>query len=353
MKIKKFNLKINKSHSITSNDIILNFEKDHTVDINKLNAIRSIYKKETIESLATYYEKILYHLNLDDPDWDSFLSKRQKEQYMSYIKNKIDDTLKITTDYFFNAFIERLEFFRLLKPVFYNENLIKVPKYKHDSLTGRVSITNGHNFLTMKKEDRNNLISPYEDHCLLEIDFSSCEPYFYLSYLNKINSGEDVYNMIRNNLNIKKEVERSKLKRAIISILYEASNGTVKKLSGLSANKIKEIREYLETKKFKASLRKEFDENEFIINFYGRPVLSDANLINYWIQSSAVDFCCLSFYKFLCDYDYVKLHAMIHDAIIVSCPNDKIDIIRNIKALSENVSKFNIPIKINVLSSNN
>ena len=37
-----------------------------------------------------------------------------------------------------------------------NDKLIDVPIYNHNSLTGRVSISNGHNFLTMKNKSSSN-----------------------------------------------------------------------------------------------------------------------------------------------------------------------------------------------------
>ena len=45
-------------------------------------------------------------------------------------------------------------------------------------------------------------------------------------------------------------------------------------------------------------LDKEYDSKNFILNYYGRPITSNNNLVNYWIQSSAVDFCSLAFYDF-------------------------------------------------------
>ena len=57
----------------------------------------------------------------------------------------------------------------------YNNNVIDPPEYFHDSVTGRMTCNSDINFLTMKKENRKNLKSPYADNILLELDFSSCE----------------------------------------------------------------------------------------------------------------------------------------------------------------------------------
>ena len=348
-----FNIVINKEYNLSERDIVLDLNKKHTLNIRKLNAIRSVYKKQKIQSLSEYFELILEQLNLSNPIWQYFLSKKQRENYTNYIKSEIADTLLITTEYFFESFVDRLKLFRCLKPINYNNELLDVPVYNHDSVTGRLTITNGHNFLTMKKDKRQDLVTPYEDHTLLEIDFSSCEPYFYLSFLEKISNETDVYSLVRKDLNINSDITRDKLKRSVISILYGAANKTVKRLSGLKIEQIKDIRNYLKITEFESKLRKEFDDIGFIKNFYGRPILSDANLVNYWVQSSAVDFCCLAFYQMLKGNDFLKAHAVIHDAIIVSCPNDKINDLNSMKFLREEVSNFNVPIKIKPLKEDN
>ena len=116
----------------------------------------------------------------------------------------------------------------------------------------------------------------------------------------------------------------------------------------MNTAQIEKIKSMLNVKSFEAELKKEFNKNGFIKNYYGRPILSDANIVNYWIQSSSVDYCCLSFLKFLQENQDAKLHAVIHDAILFSVPNNKIQVYMNIKSLNCPISNISIPIKINI-----
>ena len=85
------------------------------------------------------------------------------------------------------------------------------------------------------------------------------------------------------------------------------------------------------------------------MNFYGRPITSDKNLVNYWIQSSAVDYCSLAFKKFIEDYD-VKPCFLVHDSLTFAIAKDRKDELMNVKFLCDNYSGYKLPVEINVLA---
>ena len=248
------------------------------------------------------------------------------------------------TRYFFETFPKRLQLFKKLDSLFFNDEWQEIPKYKHDSVTGRLSIKEGINYLTMKKTDR-KLLKPNFDNVLLEIDFKSCEPYFYLMTMGLIDEDvKDVYQHVKDVLEINPDISRAKFKQAVISCLYGASSSTIKKLSGLSSGEIESLKYYLSFNELTEKLKAEFQEKGFIENYFGRPIFSDSNVVNYYIQSSAVDFCCLSFLNFLNDNKLIRGHAVIHDALLFSCDNEHVTEIK--KTIKLGIEGIQIPVEI-------
>ena len=340
------NIVIEKEYSINNRKITIQNNSLVNINIKTINAILGILKLEKIKPVKDYFRNFLKDLNIkNNLEWHKLFTSKNKKMYLTHVISGIEDNKKYLTEYFLKVFPQRLKLFRMLTPVGSNE----VPLYSHNSITGRLTITNGINYLTMKKELRNNLTSSLKDHTILELDFKSCEPNFYMRAKDLIGEEvEDIYTHISKEIGLDAGQERVKLKRSILSILYGANNSTVKRLSKMNTAQIEKIKSMLNVKSFEAELKKEFNKNGFIKNYYGRPILSDANIVNYWIQSSSVDYCCLSFLKFLQENQDAKLHAVIHDAILFSVPNNKIQVYMNIKSLNCPISNISIPIKINI-----
>ena len=199
----------------------------------------------------------------------------------------------------------------------------------------------------MKKDQRKQLRSPYENHNLYELDFKSCEPNLYARHFNLCDGASDIYRFIAQKIGLK-DYDRSKIKRVILSILYGANERSVSKISGLSNRQIREVKQILDVENFETKLRKEYIQKGFIENLYGRPILSDHNLVNYWIQSSAVDFCCLSFVDFFEKNKNLILHAVIHDAVLFSAPFGFKKELSKITSLK--TEKIEIPVEIKLIS---
>tara|TARA_Y100000593_G_C4298856_1_gene332226 strand:- start:472 stop:1500 length:1029 start_codon:yes stop_codon:yes gene_type:complete len=314
--------------------------KHNSISIKTINAIRQILQIERIKNIEEYFENIVNSLHNKKVYWDEFLPEFRIREYNQYLKKEIKGSEDYLTEYFFNTFPKRLSLFRLMHPIDSNS----IPIYKHSSITGRLSIEKGINYLVMKKETRKQLRSPLNNHTLFELDFKSCEPNIYAKYFNYIdNSSKDIYIYLAEKLDLQIK-DRNQLKRVILSILYGANERSVSKISGISLSSIRKIKKILNIDMFEKSLADEYEKNGFIENLYGRPILSNANLVNYWIQSSAVDFCCLSFLKFFTENKDFKLHAVIHDAVIFSVPNHKIQDLKLINSLTD--GQLSIPVEI-------
>ena len=215
--------------------------------------------------------------------------------------------------------------------------------YDHNTITGRLKVVKGTNFLTMKKEDRFKLEHEDINRKIFEIDFKSCEPNFYLKSQNIKYESDDVYSFLSNKFNI--TGKRDDLKRGILAIMYGAGIDTVSKISKIKISQLKSIKSYMKIEEFKNKLDKELQENGYIRNFYGRPLLSKNNLLNHWVQSSTADYCIMSFNQLL-NNNSIQAHGIIHDAVIVSTSSDEI---KNISSIKEAISNIKIPVDTNLL----
>ena len=94
---------------------------------------------------------------------------------------------------------------------------------------------------------------------------------------------------------------------------------------------------------------KQFAGSNHIFNYYGRPITSNNNLVNYWIQSSAVDFCSLAFDNFVKEFNLTK-HFFIHDSMTFSVEDNRLDNILKVKSLTCPKSGISIPVEFNIIS---
>lgn len=332
-------IKINKEYSIKEEEFLIESSKNYSIE--KLSEAFEILNVGKIKTIDETFLKILNALNLKS-DVSMFLSNKNKKHYLDYLKSCIEKD-NLFTDYFTKIKPVKDEFLKSCIPLLYEGKTTKKSVYSHATKTGRVSIVDGFNYLTLKKEKR-KLLSYKKDYKLYEIDFSSCEPNFYIAaYLKKDLKEKRIYDFFSEKFNIKS----SNFKRGFLALLYGANNKTISNLSGLSIEKINKIKDYLKIKNFESQLDTEFEKNNFILNFYNRPILNNSNIVNYWIQSSVADYCCLAFSQFLKENDYLNLHAFIHDSIIVSCHKKDDEKIRKIQKITENISNVSIHVRIN------
>jgi len=334
------NLFLSENYSFSDSEKYIKLETKQPLSIDVLNCILNTLQIERIKTINEYFENVIFALNKNNVNWNAFLSHNKKNEYKKYIEKRVNENKVYINQYFFNTFPKRLSLFKQLSP--FNSEYI-VPNYTHNSITGRLSINKGTNFLIMKKSLRNKLVHEDNNRQLFELDFNSCEPNFYARYFSLIpNDVEDIYRYILSI--IKEDIPRDKIKRIILSSIYGANEKSLGKITNIPVKKIKKIKEILNINSFEESLKKEFKEKGFIENAYGRPIISNNNLVNYWIQSSAVDFCCLAFLNFAKSNNDIEIHAVIHDAIIFSTSKNNLTVC-NTRELK--VGNISIPLKIN------
>lgn len=166
------------------------------------------------------------------------------------------------------------------------ENLNRAPKYTRlNSVTGRLTIESGLNVLNFPKEYRKHL-----SNNLIECDFNALEPRFILTILNKKIETDDLYNELNYNI-FNNSKSRENIKDGVISLLY----GSNPELIGFTRNESNKLKEIFGYEYFKENLfNKAKSTNwKYINNFYGKKInienVEEYKLINYYIQSSAID----------------------------------------------------------------
>ena len=353
MQIKQPKIKsiiINKQYSSNGNCNIVNFNNNGiVVSVDNLSSVRKLSNLDNIKDILDYYPD-LKKLNISGSfNYEQILGKPKTVKYNSYLKNQISESINLVNGYHTEIFPIRKKCYQNLNQVFYDGKMLELPKYNHSSVTGRTSIIKGHNFLTMKKSERSKLKPRVKGNALVEVDFKSCEPFFYLLANNfKLDGVLDIYSWISQKYSVELK-DRSKFKRGILSMLYGANEYTISKVMQVKIDVVKKIKKELGIDDLKKRLSIEFENNKFIKNYYGRPITSDANLVNYWIQSSAVDFCSLAF-SFFCKEQKIRPSFFIHDSMTFEINSIRLEEILKVTHLIDPYSNISIPVEFNVLS---
>ena len=267
----------------------------------------------------------------------SVVGNFQFNNYMKDIKKTIVDCNQKINTYYTDILPLRKSFTKSF--CYFNNNK---SVYDHiTSTTGRLKITEGINYLTLKKELKNN-IKNSKGKILFEIDISSCEPNLLLSVLGKSNKS-DLYEMFDHS------ADRSKLKLAVISTIYGMDINNCSKMTGIKKSTIQNIRNYFNIDNLKSYLCKEFEQHKAVKNIYGRHLIRDSNLLNHFIQSSAADYCILSFCKLSKDYNLNPI-ALIHDAFIFEIEKNRKNEIMNLSTITDPITNITLPINKRIIS---
>ena len=342
---------INNKYSLSGKDKVINYNNDNNIslEIKSLSAIRKISNWEEIKTIEDYFPNLKILNITGNINYLELLGLRKSKEYSSYLKEIIEESLGLITSYHTDIFPIRRKCYQQLSNVKLADQILEIPHYNHAGITGRTSIIKGYNFLTMKKQLRSNLTCLNPNNTLVEVDFKSCEPFFYLkSNMFDLDGVRDVYTWISENYNVNIK-SREKFKRGILSMLYGANEYTISKVMQTNLITVKKIKKDLKINLLSERLNEEFDRNKFILNYYGRPITSNNNLVNYWIQSSAVDFCSLAFYDFF-KSNKLKPCFFIHDSMTFEVKKERLDVIQNIKQIKDPKSNISIPVEFNVLS---
>ena len=166
------------------------------------------------------------------------------------------------------------------------------PPFKYSlskSVTGRMTINDGPNILTMKKSDRSIFKSRYSDGALVEVDLVSAEPRVALSLFGKHVEGDVYEDLIQKG---KLNITRADAKIATLSALYGASHHTIKaRISEphRSAEILDLVKDHFGVSHIQNMICDQHKELGYIKNTHGRKIFSNPPSLNHFIQSSTVD----------------------------------------------------------------
>jgi hypothetical protein len=344
------NIIISSKYSPINKRIDINISNTgNDVSIEHLSAIRQLSNLEKIKTVEAYFSSFFNVLNIDNQNFNYklLLGQVKSKEYLLYLRGIIDMSIPLITSYHFDVYPKRYKCYKNLNPVFLNDQKLEMPIYIHSGLTGRTTIKKGFNFLTLKK-DKRKLLKTQKNMKLIEVDFKSCEPFFYLkSQLIDIDNN-DVYHWISKKYNIDIK-NRDYTKRGFLSMIYGANEKTVSRVMNISTSKVNLIKKELGLLDLKKVLHNQFDSQGHVYNYYGRPITSDSNLVNYWIQSSTVDFCSLAFKSFI-DNNDIFPNFFIHDSMTFSVSEKNIDKILNTKSMTCPYSNIEIPVEFSIIS---
>ena len=308
--------------------------------------------------------------------WSKALPKAQYKKYFKSVQDAIRENLKSDQyEYFKDRVARQQKLISSLQPAHIDEKIFarryadpttvnksvltsftpmkgvtrKVGYNLTGTSTGRLTISEGPQILTLKAEMRDILTSRYEGGKIMQFDYVSLEPRVAL-----ILSGQDPVKDIYTDLCDKvldSQHGRQTAKLLTIATLYGMGVRRVKELIGVSKQTAYDVLKKLEiffgVGEVKAHLEEEA-KSGFIKNHFGRNirVRNDAShvLYNNYIQYTAMDAALEGFYQNVQGVEKeghkcVPLF-LLHDAIIFDCHPECFDKLEDIMAPGQNLPAF-------------
>ena len=279
-----------------------------------------------LEEFTNHKKEILDNINLIDSleyvkrleNYDSLFSNIERSKINS-LAYKAIQTLEIN-----KSILSNLKSF---KP---NQGYADRCEFDNSqNISGRLIVNNGPNILTLPKRCRNIFESRFKEGSLLSLDFVNLEPRFCLKIVGNDIDG-DIYNKINELLEF--NIDRSIIKRAIISVLYGASHENLKNISASKSLKIFETIKEFFNMEYLLEISSKVDDHGIRRNFFGRPIWNleekkENIIINNFVQSSAVDISLTYFSELVNQLDLKRAVPIfiIHDAIVFDIQKDYIN----------------------------
>ena len=283
-------------------------------------------------------KKICEATNCDLAMWPAVIPKNVRTSAIEQIKKDVENIMQAQHGYFshwaeMRSFLSSLSEFAIDRPKFNSlvntknnrPELLRVPvRYSTSSTTtGRLTITEGPNFLVLPKQARKCILRGFSNSAIYSIDFTSLEPRVMLHATSRPAKSEDIYQDIMHLCEI---TDRDAAKLATLSTLYGAGArrlGSMLKDHKLAKVLLSKVSEYFGVKQLNASLTSQA-RNGAVTNMFGRP-LFEATLqarlrINHFVQSTAAELAILLFAKLCKEFTAVRPLLIIHDALIVEVP---------------------------------
>lgn len=340
---------------------------------------------EIHEIIPQKYINVVKNINLKIDQlipWSLLMNNNDRKTFMKSITKKVIDISNNISerniDYFENIFKPRIDFLQKMQK--YHINNSKLDEYlnketnlsvvsilksflenkgiKYNNFgtkTGRLTVSQGPNILTLKKDYRDIFQSRFgNDGKLISIDFSSLEVRLLLLEAGKNISG-DIYQKISDLT--KNVIPRDVIKKILISMLYGASQESLLKLCSnfvddsyglkflLNLKSLFKINDLLEKLRFEARTYGK------ITNKFGRNIKTDAEddgiLLNYYFQSTGADFSLVTFNDFLNSIDIeVEPVFVIHDSLVLDIKNTDIQKISALSSIQSKYYDYYFPIKV-------
>ena len=202
--------------------------------------------------------------------------------------------------------------------------------------TGRLTMKNGPDILTLKKDYRDVITSRFQKGTIKYVDFSSLEARVMMTVAGEKVDVKDIYTKIGRQLGLTKS--RKIVKLIVIATIYGSGTGDLQRLAGISERQMLEtqdkIREMFKVDALRIRLSEEWHRLDGKIrNAYGRMVITpdESTLINSYVQSTAVDVALLGFWEFVQDMRQRELKSrpifILHDAILIDThPSEELTI---------------------------
>ncbi len=191
--------------------------------------------------------------------------------------------------------------------------------------TGRLTITQGPQILTLKKEFRAMFKSSFKSGSLYEIDFVSLEPRVALNIADGDDRQDDVYKCFVDTHDL--QITRDTAKLAVLCALYGAGTSKLTQVLKQDGSKmtarqlLSKISTFFGVNELISALKSQC-KSGYITNYFGRPIevddARDSILVNNFLQSTASDLAIHAFSSFSEDKRFPALPVfLIHDALIV------------------------------------
>lgn len=188
--------------------------------------------------------------------------------------------------------------------------------------TGRLTVTDGPNFLVTPAEVRRAFVPARQGATVVHVDFTSMEPRTLLATTGQEAPPGDVYADIASVCGIQ---TRTAAKQATICALYGSSERALAETVGglrQARSAIEKVAQYFK----KEEVVSQLSATSLPRNYFGRPLYGAVNnerlLLNHYTQSTAAELSIRLFAELCEKFPTVRPTLVIHDALVAEVPDD-------------------------------